>query len=350
MKVFLCHQSESKPFVRALADELAKVGLASWVDEAEIGPGESLVKRIGEGIHEECDALIASVGRLALDSSWVQEELGQGKYAEITRSGFQLIVILLDDVAPDDLPEYLHDKKHVLWEKERPSDPGQLHPGYGQIITQLFKHSGGLQPDEAAEDVSRLLDRFLTLLYAYGSQRQVTKRTGFGDLMAFGEIRRDFSFSAIHAWNKYSAMPDGPLVNTGRDFVASIINVDVALKDWAMGYADTNFQEAVTGDFLEILQKTEATIDISEMADTVRRRIDLHGDSSMSSLYHLEQTQPKSRLDWAVDVGGQSHRFGLWDPSAPPDETAERWRSVVDAAERDAYRAWRSGEWPYPST
>lgn len=350
MKVFLCHQSESKPFVRTLAHELDKVGITSWVDDAEIGPGESLVKRIAEGIYEECDALIASISRRALNSRWVQEELDHGKYVEITKPGFQLIVILLEDVDPEDLPRYLHNKKHILWEQDRPSDPQFPHPGYGRIIVQLFKQGGTLERDDAAQDVGRLLDRFLNLLYVYGGQREITQRLGFADLMVFGEIRRDFSNASILAWEKYSALPDEPLVQAVGDLISGAINADVALKDWAMGYSDTQFQESVIADFLRSLKHTESLLGTTEVGDSVQRRIALQRDASMASLYSLSETRVKTRLEWAVDIGGQLHRFGLYDHSAPSEEMVRRLQPLVDSAERDPYSAWRSGAWPYPAT
>ena len=309
MKVFLCHQSESKPFVCSLADELSKVNIGSWVDEAEIGPGESLFKRIAEGIHEECDAVIASVSRLALQSRWVEEELDHAKYSEITKPGFQLMVVLLGDVSPEELPKYLYNKKHILWEKGRPSGEESPHPGYRQIIRQLFKGKGGVG-DDAAGDVSRLLERFLSLLYAYGNQREATGKTGPA-LWIYGEVRRDFSDMAIHAWSKYSRIAADPLVRDVRDIIAAIINADIGLRDWALGYSNCDFQKASVDDFLKVLTRVQPSIGIDEIGASVRRRIALQRDKSMASVYQLAHYQEKSRRDWAVDVGGQLHRFGL---------------------------------------
>lgn len=348
MKIFLCHQTDSKPFVREVAFQLGKVGITSWVDDAEIGPGESLVKRIAEGIHEECDALIACVSRQALDSRWVKEELDQAKYAEITRPSFQLMVILLDDVSPDELPPYLHTKKHILWEKERPQIPEAPHPAYGQIIRQLFKHAEGVRPDEAAQDANRLLDRFLNVLYAYGGKREVVKLLGSNSPMIFGELRRDLSHGAIYAWSKYSVMPDQPLTSAMRDLVSATIHADVAAMDWALGYAEVDFQEGIMEDFRATLDRIAESIGIAEMVEAVKKRLDLQRRADMASLYSLTRKSAKPPLSWTTDVVGQFYRFGLYDPSAGmAEELKSSVESLLAAVMRDPYSAWKTAPWPY---
>src|SRR5690348_6780034 len=51
--VFICHASEDKAaFVRDLAVELAKRGLQVWYDEMELRLGDSLRRKIDEGLRE----------------------------------------------------------------------------------------------------------------------------------------------------------------------------------------------------------------------------------------------------------------------------------------------------------
>lgn len=47
---FICHSSLDKPFVRKLEAELERFGCSCWVDENEIGIGESLRERIEHGL------------------------------------------------------------------------------------------------------------------------------------------------------------------------------------------------------------------------------------------------------------------------------------------------------------
>lgn len=48
--VFVCHASEDKPdVVRPLSQALAATGISSWVDEAEIHCGDSIVDKVSDG-------------------------------------------------------------------------------------------------------------------------------------------------------------------------------------------------------------------------------------------------------------------------------------------------------------
>jgi len=350
MKVFLTHESASKPFVRQLAHDLALAAVDAWVDEAEIGPGESIIKRISQGIHLECDALIAVVSRAALKSAWVQEELDQAKYAEITKPHFQLIVILLDDIDPEDpdLPAYLRGKKHVLWEQERPlNTQSETHPAVARIVAQLYKGGAPILRDEAAQDAAKLLDRVLTYLYAVGSQREVTKLLAGGAPTVAGEVRRDLSHTALPLWSKYSSAPREDLTVIMSNFIASVFHVDMALMDWARGYNDTDFQESVVKDFRSVLARTSAALDLNEMANKITQRLDLQRSPEMAVLYDIAEPAAKSDLFWAADVTGQLWRFGIIDMT---DTTAnsERARPIVALVSAAPYAAWQVVGWPYP--
>ena len=58
-KIFLSHTSKDKPFVRQLSSDLSLFGIPSWIDEAEIVFGESLIKKIQQSI--ESVALVVVV-------------------------------------------------------------------------------------------------------------------------------------------------------------------------------------------------------------------------------------------------------------------------------------------------
>jgi hypothetical protein len=48
--IFLSHAHEDKPFVRYLARHLTSHGVRVWVDEAEMGVGDSLLEKITTSI------------------------------------------------------------------------------------------------------------------------------------------------------------------------------------------------------------------------------------------------------------------------------------------------------------
>ena len=261
------------------------------------------------------------------------------------------MVILLDDVRPEELPNYLHTKKHILWEQERPQSPEALHPAYGRIIRQLFKDSGSLSPSEVRDDATRLLDSFLNLLYAYGAQREVVARLGADSPYGFGELRRDMSFAAIQSWAKYSAIGDDPLVGAMRDLVAAVIHADIAVKDWALGYSETDFQDRLITDFRSTLNKVASLVGVEEEVGSIEKRLDLQRSEEMASLYRLEKLQKKSTLLWSTDVLGQLFRFGEYDPAQHnvEDVTGKLGLTIAEFL-RNPYTAWRAANWPYPTS
>lgn len=108
-KVFLSHSTNDKDFVRRLATSLAGYGIDSWIDEAEIRYGESLITRISESI-EGIDLVLAIVSKTSIDSSWVRKELELALTREIKSRKIVVIPILLDRV---DIPFFLIDKLYA---------------------------------------------------------------------------------------------------------------------------------------------------------------------------------------------------------------------------------------------
>jgi len=112
-RVFLSHASEDKErFVIPFAAQLRAIGIDAWVDQWEIGPGDSLVQRIfDEGI-ADADAFVVVLSHVSVVKPWVREELDAGVVQRITsgRSKRLMPVILDEGVA---VPVAL---QHLLWE------------------------------------------------------------------------------------------------------------------------------------------------------------------------------------------------------------------------------------------
>src|SRR5437588_12902779 len=72
--IFLSHAHEDKPFVRRLARDLQDAGIKVWVDEAEMGVGESLIAKIEASI-SEMDYVGAVISPHSKDSQWVKREI-----------------------------------------------------------------------------------------------------------------------------------------------------------------------------------------------------------------------------------------------------------------------------------
>ena len=72
--VFISHASEDKPFVRPLAQALQEAGLSVWYDETALEVGDSLRKKIDEGLgHSRYGIVVLSHQFFA--KNWPQKEL-----------------------------------------------------------------------------------------------------------------------------------------------------------------------------------------------------------------------------------------------------------------------------------
>ncbi len=104
--VFLCHSSIDKEFARKLATDLTLAGARVWLDEAEIKVGDSLVKKISEGL-EEMDFVGVLLSPDSVSSEWVQRELGAALAIEINERRVKALPLLLRDCP---IPTLLKDK------------------------------------------------------------------------------------------------------------------------------------------------------------------------------------------------------------------------------------------------
>ena len=72
-KLFLCHASDDKYFVRQVRIDLAAAGHSVWMDEFEIKVGDSIVEKISTAT-ETAEGLILFVSNASNNSPWVKKE------------------------------------------------------------------------------------------------------------------------------------------------------------------------------------------------------------------------------------------------------------------------------------
>jgi hypothetical protein len=107
--IFLSHNKEDKEFVRRLADDLQRAGVTAWVDEAEIRIGDSIIRKIQEGIlGSEYLGVVLSPN--SVSSRWVQEELNSVMNLQITGRGKTVLPLLYQ---PCEIPLFLCDKVYA---------------------------------------------------------------------------------------------------------------------------------------------------------------------------------------------------------------------------------------------
>lgn len=101
IKLFISHASEDKAdFVRPLVSSLQKAGFAVWYDEYELTIGDSLLRKISEGLRT-CDFGIVVLSPSFFRKKWPQAEL-DGLFALETNER-KIILPVWKDVTEEDV-------------------------------------------------------------------------------------------------------------------------------------------------------------------------------------------------------------------------------------------------------
>lgn len=108
-RVFLCHSSKDKTFVRRLANDLERYGINIWIDDREIRVGDSLRETIEKGLASS-DYVLVVLSNEALNRPWVKEELNAAFAIEKERDRKVILPVLIEQC---EVPIFLKDKKYA---------------------------------------------------------------------------------------------------------------------------------------------------------------------------------------------------------------------------------------------
>jgi len=105
-KIFLSHSSKDKDFVRRLTNDLQSKDIPVWFDEWELNVGDSLNKKISDGI-KESGWLAVILSNHSIQSQWVEKELNAALTEELEKQQVFVLPILIEDC---EMPLFLKDK------------------------------------------------------------------------------------------------------------------------------------------------------------------------------------------------------------------------------------------------
>lgn len=112
MRIFLSHNSNSKPFIREFRQLLPRF-LDTWLDEEHLSWGESFPDQLQYTIQTHVDFLIIFLDKNALISDWVKQELEWALEREKELGRVFVLPVLLEDIMPENLPIYLQDRQQL---------------------------------------------------------------------------------------------------------------------------------------------------------------------------------------------------------------------------------------------
>lgn len=114
ISIFLSHNHKDKMFVRKLATDLDAHGIKYWLDEAEMKIGDSLIKKIREGIDSvNYFAIILSPN--SVNAPWVVNELDVAMNQQISNKPIKVLPIMLKEC---ELPGFLIGKLYADFQDE----------------------------------------------------------------------------------------------------------------------------------------------------------------------------------------------------------------------------------------
>jgi formylglycine-generating enzyme required for sulfatase activity len=119
--VFLCHNSEDKPQVIEIAEQLKQCGLRPWLDKWELRPGHSWQDVLEENI-EQINAAAVFVGKNGL-GPWQRREINAFLRKFVSRECPVIPILLPDAPKEPKLPTFLEE---IMWVDFRTSDPDPM--------------------------------------------------------------------------------------------------------------------------------------------------------------------------------------------------------------------------------
>lgn len=116
--VFLAHNSQDKPQVKSIAQELRLRGLNPWLDEEQIPAGETILDAVFKGIlQSKTAALFISLNGLGLFQESIELKIIIKFFVDRKSQGFRVIPILLPGVSDINIPKEVDYLKIWRWIK-----------------------------------------------------------------------------------------------------------------------------------------------------------------------------------------------------------------------------------------
>lgn len=129
-EVFLSHSSKDKELVRWIAVDLTAKGYRTWFDEWEISVGESIPRRISEGL-EQSRVVLVCLSPNSVNSRWVEEEWQAKYWDEIQSRNIAVLPVLLQKCK---VPSLLRNRKYADFTNSFSQGVEELSRGLRKLI------------------------------------------------------------------------------------------------------------------------------------------------------------------------------------------------------------------------
>jgi hypothetical protein len=127
--VFISHSNKDKNFVLKLAKDLMENGINVWLDEWNLGLGDTIADSINKAI-EESRFIFLIMSPDYFNSAWTTQEWNMAMHSEMTENSIRTIPIYYRDCV---IPPILQSKQ---WADFR--NPENYNDNFKQLIRQIF--------------------------------------------------------------------------------------------------------------------------------------------------------------------------------------------------------------------
>lgn len=184
LRIFLCHTSADKDFVRRLAHDLWTLDVIPWLDEWNLEPGDSIHENIGEAL-DECAFVAVILSPESVSSNWVKKELRQALSREDRTGEKSVIPILYRSVKP---PPFLEDKLYVDFQESYLKGLGRLACLVHKLDKRVLSHEFASHAPTTKEELLASLQKAgwrtqtVTDIDLYEAIQELYHRCGFGEV------------------------------------------------------------------------------------------------------------------------------------------------------------------------
>jgi hypothetical protein len=121
-KVFISHRGSDLPVAERLAAELRRAGHAVWLDAWALGPGDSVVGGMNQGLADATHVVVC-YSAAGIDSPWMAREWMSALARQLAGQGVRILPVLLPGGSP---PAILADLKYVDLDQSWSAGVGEL--------------------------------------------------------------------------------------------------------------------------------------------------------------------------------------------------------------------------------
>lgn len=182
--IFLSHNHKDKPFARKLSQRLTAHGMRTWLDEAEMHVGDSLISKIEAAIRE-CRYLGIILSPHSASSEWVRREVNIALTEEIQGKRVKVLPLLYQKC---ELPGFLADKIYADFTED-------FEEGFDKLLARL---NADLNEEEHKQKraLNILLDAYQDWL-SFGKQAHHLLDSGDASLMLQFVVDPKLSFDLL---------------------------------------------------------------------------------------------------------------------------------------------------------